>query len=233
MTKTKLPLICVGLPVTIQAQILTTLEIVFRKSDVVKKGMTRGWELMLSHDVKNGLTTGYCKGTPSSDIVQSIMHLKQCVSQIGHPMLLPIIIFSHDISFKTDIKQRAAREWLRKLENAISMRTDIEEDKEGHAWALDMDAVNRDLVECHSQVLWKRPVSYLKLLEDMGRAMQYFSDGLPDHRRIVIKGAHQSFTARMDFEKVRMQGLDSYAYTTLQRLEMQRSAVRFCATREC
>ncbi|TVY67506.1 hypothetical protein LSUE1_G008439, partial [Lachnellula suecica] len=141
------------------------LQIIYRKSDVRKKGLTRGWELMLSHDVNNGVTTGFSKGTPSSDIVECIKHLKACAPQVGHPMLLPLIIFSHDLSYKTDIKQRDAREWLRRLENAISMRNEIRESdgywKEG---LMELDGVNRDLVECHSQVLWKRPKAYLEIL---------------------------------------------------------------------
>lgn len=111
---------------------------------------------MLSHDVNNGITTGYAKGTPSSDMEECIRHLRACVSQVGHPMLLAIIILSHDVSYKSDIKQRDARDWLRRLEHAVSMRSEIVE-KEGYVkeGVVDLDAVNRDLVECHSQVLWK------------------------------------------------------------------------------
>ena len=37
------------------------LQIIFRKSDVRKKGKTRGWELMLSHDFVNGMSSKvYC-----------------------------------------------------------------------------------------------------------------------------------------------------------------------------
>jgi len=190
--------------------------------------MTRGWELMLSHDVNNSITTGYSKGTPSSDIVASITHLKACASEIGHPMLLPTIIFSHDISFKTDIKQREARDWLRRLEHGISMRTDIEE-KDGYVnddGIMDFDAVNRDLVECHSQVLWKRPVAYMRIIEAFEKSLKLFDGGLPEQRKTKrVRTTHANIAARMDFYRIQLQGLDSYAYTTLQRLEVQRSAV--------
>lgn len=183
---------------------------------------------MLSHDVNNGLTTGFCKGTPSSDIIECIKHLKECVLQVAHPMLLPIIIFSHDVSYKTDIKQRDARDWLRRLEHAVSMRSEIEE-REGYVkeGVVDLDAVNRDLVECHSQVLWKRPKAYLEILGGIEVAMGKFYDALPESRKqnSTMKALHASMLARMDFYRVKLQGLDSYAYTTLQRLEIQRSAV--------
>ena len=184
---------------------------------------------MLSHDVKAGLTTGFAKGTPSSDLIEAIKHLKACVLQIGHPMLLPIIIFSHDVSFKTDIKQRDARDWLRRLEHAVSMRSEIEE-KEGYVkeGVVDLDAVNRDLVECHSQVLWKRPKAYLEILRGIEAAMKRFDEKLPEERKDDnMTKLQASMFGRLDFYRVKLQGIESYAYTTLQRLDIQRSAVRF------
>lgn len=205
------------------------LEIIFRKSDVRKKGLTRGWELTLSHDINRSLTTGFCKGTRSSDIVKCIEHLRACSAQIGHPMLLPTIIFAHDFSYKTDIKQREARDWLRKLEHAVSMRTDNILDKEGYVerGVVDLDAVNRDLVECHSQVLWKRPKAYMDILDGMEKAMHRFYEKLPDEKKksSIMRQLHFSMVSRLDFYRVKLQGIDSYAHTTLQRLEIQRSAV--------
>jgi hypothetical protein len=204
-------------------------EIVYRKSDVRKKGYTRGWELTLSHSINETLTTGFCKGTPSSDIVECIKHLKACSSQVFHPLLLPTIIFSHDISFKTEIKQRDARDWLRRLEHAVSMRSEIQE-QEGYVskdGIVDLDAVNRDLVECHSQVLWKRPKAYLEILDEMEISMEKFLSKLPERRRVKeMRQLHASMLARLDFYKIKLRGIDSYAHTTLQRLDIQRSAVR-------
>lgn len=190
---------------------------------------------MLSHDVNNGITTGFAKGTPSSDIVECIKHLKECVLQVGHPMLLPIIIFSHDVSFKTDIKQRDARDWLRRLEHAVSMRSEIEE-REGYVkeGVVDLDAVNRDLVECHSQVLWKRPKAYLEILSGIEVAMDNFYTALPERRQEkTMKALQASMRARMEFYRVKLQGIDSYAHTTLQRLEIQRSAVSSICLKFC
>jgi hypothetical protein len=184
---------------------------------------------MLSHAIKSGVTTGYCKGTPSSDIVECIKHLKACVLQISHPLLLPVIIFSHDVSFKTDIKQREARDWLRKLEHAVSMRMEIEE-REGYVsrdGVVDLDAINRDLVECHSQVLWKRPKAYLEILSGLERSMEKFYSKLPEERKVeIMRKLHASMLARLDFYRNKLRGIDSYAHVTLARLDIQRSAVR-------
>lgn len=178
--------------------------------------------------MKLGITTGFCKGTPSSDIVECLKHLKACALQIGHPMLLPTIIFSHDMSAKTDIKQREARDWLRKLEHAVSMRTEIDDkesyvDKDG---LVDFDLINRHLVECHSQVLWKRPRAYLQILDSFNSIMKGFMERLPQERNVLeMRKLHESMLSRLEFYRRKLQGIESYAHTTLQRLDIQRSAV--------
>jgi hypothetical protein len=184
--------------------------------------------------MKSSITTGFCKGTPSSDIVECVKHLKACALQIGHPMLLPTIIFSHDMSAKTDIKQREARDWLRKLEHAVSMRNEIE-DKEGYVnedGLVDFDLINRHLVECHSQVLWKRPRAYLQILEGFYKIMTEFMERIPEERNVPhLRKLHESMLSRLEFYRRKLQGIDSYAYTTLQRLDIQRSAVSYVQSR--
>ena len=109
------------------------------------------------------------------------------------------------------------------------MRSEIEE-KEGYAkdGVVDLDAVNRDLVECHSQVLWKRPKAYLEILAGIQASMDKFDERLPEARkRKYMRQLHSSMLSRLDFYRVKLLGIESYAYTTLQRLEIQRSAVRF------
>jgi hypothetical protein len=110
------------------------------------------------------------------------------------------------------------------------MRSEIQ-DSEGYVskdGVVDLDAVNRDLVECHSQVLWKRPKAYLEIIDGIEKAMGKFQEKLPERRRgKEMRMLHASMLARLDFYKIKLQGIDSYAYTTLQRLDIQRSAVSF------
>ncbi|KAJ3942496.1 uncharacterized protein N0V96_007997 [Colletotrichum fioriniae] len=205
-----------------------TLQIIFRKSDVRKKGKTRGWELMLSHCFSTGITSGYVKGTPSSDIVAAIQHLTFCAQQAGHPMLLPIIILSHDLSSTTDQKQRDARDWLRKLEHAVSMRNEIEDEEgyvsqDGH---LEVDAISRDLVECHSQVLWKRPQAYQAIVKEIDAGLVKFKEKVPkEHDTPLIDKLHRSMVARLQFYSLKLTGIENYQATTLERLHIQRSAL--------
>lgn len=186
---------------------------------------------MLSHSLRSGVTTGYAKGTESSDMVESVKHLCFCASQVMHPLLLPIIILSHDLSAKTDQKQRDARDWLRRLEHAVSMRNEIAED-EGYVRedVMDLDQINRDLVECHSQVLWKRPQAYQEIICGIEVAMQRFWDAAKLEPKYGGDGGeihklHRSLIARLDFYRAKLKGVENYAHTTLERLNIQRAAV--------
>ncbi|KAI1151374.1 hypothetical protein F4825DRAFT_462610 [Nemania diffusa] len=211
------------------------LQFIFRKSDVRKKGKTRGWEIMLSYSFKTGITTGFVKGTPTSDINDAINHLIACQSDVGHPMLLPMIILSLDLSIKVDIRQRDARNWLRRLENAITMRNEI--DKKDEYEHFDVDGINRDLVECHSQVLWKRPQAYQEIIKEMKAAMDKFkgamdnleipvnADKSTEKRVKKLKALHGSMGSRLEFYRVKLTGQEHYIHTTLERLHIQRQAL--------
>ncbi|KAM0436898.1 hypothetical protein ACHAPT_002611 [Fusarium lateritium] len=213
------------------------LQIIHRKSDVLKKGKTRGWEMLLSYSFKTGMTTGFIKGTPSSEVEKTLIHLQACAAQVGHPMLLPIIILSYDLSPENDEKQRKARHWLRRLENAVSLRNEVEEQEQYFQDGLiDVDGLNRDLVECHGNVMWKRPQAYMALAKEMEKAMENFrylwmttaSEDMGEterkHRKELDK-LHRSMLARLDFYKVKLTGLENYIHTTLERLKVQREAL--------
>jgi hypothetical protein len=194
--------------------------------------MTRGWELMLSHSFRTGITTGFAKGTPSSEMGESIKHLRACAGQVMHPMLLPIIILSHELSYKNDQKQREAREWLRLLEHAVSMRNEVLEEESRYIKEsmVDLDQINRDLVECHSQVLWKRPQAYMEIIAGMNRAMDKFWSMARDNPSYGGSGGevdklHRNMLGRLDFYQAKLKGIENYSHITLERLSIQRAAV--------
>lgn len=197
-----------------------------------KKGLTRGYELMLSHSFRTGITTGFAKGTPSSDMGESIKHLRACAAQVLHPMVLPIIILSHELSSKNDQKQREAREWLRLLEHAVSMRNEVLEEESRYIKEsmVDLDQINRDLVECHSQVLWKRPQAYMEIIAGMHKAMERFWSLAADDPAYGGKGGevdrlHRSMLGRLEFYQAKLKGIENYSHITLERLSIQRAAV--------
>ncbi|KAG5981593.1 hypothetical protein E4U55_002770 [Claviceps digitariae] len=218
------------------------LQIIHRKSDVRKKGKTRGWEMLLSYSFNTSITTGFVKGTPSSDIVPALQHVRACAAQVGHPMLLPVIILSYDLSPANDQKQRDARDWLRRLENAVSLRNEVEEHEQYFQdGLLEVDGLNRDLVECHGHVMWKRPQAYWALAGEMEKAMQRFNNMMvmmtsshaknqtwshaqQVHRKEMDK-LHRSLASRLEFYRAKLKGLENYIHTTLERLKVQREAL--------
>lgn len=197
--------------------------------------------MMLSYSFKSRMTTGFVKGTPSSDIVPALQHIRACAAQIGHPMLLPVIILSYDLSPANDQKQRDARDWLRRLENAVSLRNEVEEHEQYFQdGLLEIDGLNRDLVECHGHVMWKRPQAYWALVEEMEKTMDRFS-ALSHNNKTVddyrqwgpterqqnkeMEKLHRSIISRLEFYKAKLKGLENYIHTTLARLKVQREAV--------
>ncbi|SPO01163.1 uncharacterized protein DNG_03910 [Cephalotrichum gorgonifer] len=204
------------------------LQIIFRKSDVRKKGKTRGWETMFSHSLKTSITTGYVKGTPSSAIVKAVRHVKACALQISHPLLMPIVLLSYELSPENEIRQRSARDWLRRLEHAISGRNEIREEESyvTHG-VLDMDGVTRDMYECNGQVLWKKPGAYMDNVREVEKAMARFREGKENvggYGRELDK-LHRSMLSRLEFYMVKLKGLENYSWTTLERLRIQREAL--------
>ncbi|KAL7931769.1 hypothetical protein V8C35DRAFT_309481 [Trichoderma chlorosporum] len=206
----------------------TRLHMIFRKSDVMRQGKTKGWELILSHELITGITTGFCKGTSASIISESIKQLKACASELEHPVLLPLIIFGHESSLASDIRQRDARRWTQRLEHAVSMREGVLND-EGYFYGtgcVDLGTINRDLVECQAQELWKRPVSYLAIIDSIEEVGRLFIQLLPESRKTpVVENFQKRMTARLEFYRKRWVGIQTYADTTMRRLEIQRSAL--------
>ncbi|KAF4587819.1 Mg2+ transporter protein, CorA-like/Zinc transport protein ZntB [Ophiocordyceps camponoti-floridani] len=206
--------------------------------------------MLLSHNFTTSLTTGFIKGTPSSDIPAALHHMLQCGSQhsptTAHGLLLPTIMLSLDLSPAHDQKQREARDWLRHLENAVSLRDEVEaHERYAPDGLLEIDGLSRDLVECHGHVMWKRPQAYRALVGEMEVAMGRFRDeverrgcgchghGVDDddlasrqlsHHKDLLR-LHASITARLEFYRVKLTGLENYVHTTLARLKVQREAL--------
>ena len=211
-------------------------DLVHRKADVRKQGKTRGWEMILSYSFKARIVSGYVKGTPTSHVSQAITQLKACVSDVSHPMLLPLIFFSDDVSSINDQKQRDARDWLRRLENELSRKKDMNHHSDPDKYLVDIDALSKDLVECHATVLTKSSQAYKAILEEIQIAMNSFwnrwlatdqgalSIAVKAERKLVEK-LHKHMQSKLHLYKVKLKGLEAYKETTLERLRIQREMV--------
>jgi len=74
-------------------------------------------------------------------------------------MLLPMIIFSHDLSTKIEDAQRETRVLLWRIEHAVNFQASVispnSEDFLDDQGLLNFDYINRDLSLCHSLAIWK------------------------------------------------------------------------------
>ncbi|KAF7935536.1 hypothetical protein BELL_0096g00010 [Botrytis elliptica] len=200
------------------------LQIIFRKGDVRKKGITRGWELILSHEIKAGITRGFCKGTATTEIVESLQALRACISDTSHPMLLPFLILSEKISYGTELKQKRTRDWLRMLEQAVADHT-------GHSrtpvtgQTLSLDLISININRCYAETLWASPLAYIRLIEYFLETMNLFKQYIPltGLKQFKLMETHDKLIPALKLYKLKQQGVETYANTTLKRLENERS----------
>jgi hypothetical protein len=147
-------------------------------------------------------------------------------------MILNMIIFNHGVSRKTFTKQRECRDWLRRIEHAVTLRGQLHADTDpgyrDENGLVDLELVSRHLAECHSQLLWKNPKGYIEILDGFAEAMEKFKDLLPVPQKDVdeVLRAHNDITVRAEFHRKQLQSLDKYKDTTLKRIDIQKSAVR-------
>jgi hypothetical protein len=205
---------------------------IYRKADVHEKGATRGWEFLSSHNFTANITTAFFKGASKSYIVDCVKHIKASYEQIAHPMLCPIIIFSHYHSARIELRQRDARARLRRIEQALTHHRTAPGFHNGYIdehGLINFDQIIMELTECHSQVLKKSPFAYLRVLEGFDEAMSLF--GRHTQNTYVRNGMrhdwhmHSKLSSRIDFYRKKLHGQEYYQSITLQGLEVQRSAV--------
>jgi hypothetical protein len=181
----------------------------------------------MSHNISTSNTTGFYKGTDNTSLPAALEHLKASAAEIMHPILFPIIVFTQEALLNHELSQRGAREWLRRLEHAISFREGIDEREayvhDGH---VNLDVVNKDLGECQAQALWNSSTALLRILTSMKKTMESFHERIPEDKRSEsLLNFHERMLARLDLYEMKFQALDTYAKTTAKRLEVQRGSV--------
>src|ERR1700760_2480742 len=93
---------------------------VYRKANIKENDTFRAWELLLSYNLALNTTTAFCKGNPNSSIANCVKNIKAAWEEIIHPMHLPIIVFSQHYFASSELRQRDARQGLRRLETALT-----------------------------------------------------------------------------------------------------------------
>lgn len=204
-------------------------ECVFRKSDVKLKGKGKGWEVIISYSFRSNITSGYAKGTETANIESIVEELRACATPVSHPLLLPVILLTRALSADNDKAQKDAREDIRKLEIALAGRYTDNPRAEGyrpHA-SLNLDSIQKTLVNTRSQILWKRPQTWQNSVTRAHEMCNTFWDKLdPERKTPEMKKMHREITTRFDFLSARLEGLEHYTHVSLQRLDILREEVR-------
>jgi hypothetical protein len=182
---------------------------------------------MLSYSFRTGITSGYVKGMESANVEDILSQLTACAKPVTHPLLLPILFLNHELSLKNDNKQRKAREDIRKLENVLYGRYKHEAAPGYVAWdQVDLDTVSRRLADLQCTVLWKRPQAWLQVINRMEKAVKHLRDqSVADEIPQSMEILHEMLLHRLDFLTAKLEGLESYAHVSLQRLNVLREVV--------
>ncbi|KAK4214207.1 hypothetical protein QBC37DRAFT_342599 [Rhypophila decipiens] len=208
----------------------TRLQMIMRNSDC-RGGYrgTWGWEFMLSHDFSSAVTTGFVRRTNRSLGRDWTTDLKDCILDIGHAMLIPLLVIDIEVSGTKDSYQREARKQVRELELAISMRTAGAQPnyKLADGVTVDLPAISSALATCQSHVLWNPPAANLEIIATIREADQVFRKSLPANRRgsPVLEMFHTTLTARLSFYEKRLRGIQTYGDVTKHKLEVQRNTL--------
>lgn len=186
--------------------------------------------MVLSYDYCTRTTSGYIKGTKSAGIDGIIRQLKACAAPSAHPLLLSFLVLRSELSPKTDRHQRDLRDKLRNLEHALSQRykdkgSASDSPAAADANLLELDSINRDLTDCHCQVLWKRPQTWQNAVTRLTQAAAAFWGRLPTEDRGFFDELHRTLLDRLGFLKIKLEGMENYTHITLERLNLQRDVV--------
>ena len=187
--------------------------------------------MMLTYCFKTKITSGYVKGTKTTDISQQIQHLAACCKPVAHPLLLPIL-FLNSLSRKIDEDQRNVRVKIRELEGALGRRyRKYSTENHGPEREIDLDSLNQQLTECQCRVLQKKPQAWRNALDRIKKSMHAFREALQAHSsgsepNLQLQALHRSLLSRLDLFFNEPAATEIYTHVSLERLKSQREVVR-------
>jgi hypothetical protein len=143
-----------------------------------------------------------------------------------------VLFLINEISATNEKGQRAARKEIRKLESALGQRYEGVNAAIGYGpeMEIDLDSLSKRLTNCQCTVLQKRPKSWRNAVDRVEKAMHAFWNTLEGHSQYEkpgyeLRALHRCLLSRLDFLAVRLEGIESYAYVSLERLKNQREVV--------
>ncbi|PMD40466.1 hypothetical protein L207DRAFT_528818 [Hyaloscypha variabilis F] len=196
-------------------------QVVYRKVTKHPKG-TKGFEMLLCHDFSTRETRGFFKGGPQ--ILEALAYLRTSDRDIIHPMVLPVIVLSLKIEGRSEASQQEAQNQIRLIEVRLRNTRPVNHASISENEGITLEAVNADLSACHKRV-WKRPETYLELIDEFQRALQMTIVPSVYNETTQLFSINLNLQSRIELLRQRMRGIQSSAYTTLHRIDMQRSVL--------
>lgn len=150
-----------------------------------------------------------------------------CGRPASHPLLLPVLVLCRELSSENDEKQRAQRKELRKLENALSSRYQVKPAaRYGTETDLELDRISTQIANCQCEVLQKRPQAWQNVVCRVKDAALRFWYNLSEEKKDpALRGLHDTLLSRLEFLTVKLEGIENYAFVTLERLNIHREVV--------
>lgn len=183
--------------------------------------------MMLSYSFNTGITSGYIKAMQTAEFDTVLDEMLLCGRPASHPLLLPVLVLCRELSSKNDEKQREQRKELRKPESALSSRYQvIPASLYGTETDLDLDKISTQIAKCQCEVLQKRPQAWQNVIDRVQEAAACFWECLPEERKDpALRELHKTLLSRLNFLTVKLEGIENYAFVTLERLNIHREVV--------
>lgn len=174
-----------------------------------------------TYDKDSSRVLGFYKGSPGASTASCIEHLAKIPKEIIHPMLLPLMILSSRIGPRAEKNQRNVRLKLRQTETAL-----LEYMEPKGPESMSLKEINAYLLICHSMV-WKSPGASHKVVDRVESILQKISGGLycTETEEVLVQQINQQYIDRVAFIRERLRGIETYCYSTLSRIDMQRTTL--------
>jgi hypothetical protein len=192
--------------------------------------------MMLSHNFRTRITSGYLKGTKTTEVEAILGQLQTCSrGGASHPLLLPALFLAGELSAENDNHQRDIRASLRSLEESLVQRyvrpvmagqAARQTDEQLLTKGPQLDTINGQLADLHCMAMWKRPQAWRSVV---GRAVEaaemFWEVSGEDVKTAELRRLHGDVCRTLRLLMVKLEGLESYTHVSLERLSLQRQVV--------